>query len=220
MADDPSPQIIIDKRENPFFEEELVQLGARVNWKQLELGDFLCSDKTVVERKTRADFEASIIDRRLFNQLKQLKENYTNVILVVEGEESAERVSRQALLGAYASIVTDFGVGVFFTRNQKATSELLFAIAKHEQFGNKNISLFAKRKTFTISQTQESVVEMLPLVGPKMAKKLLLHFGNIENIATASEEELMKVEGLGEKKAKLIKRTIEHHYGSEEQEQQ
>jgi Fanconi anemia group M protein len=210
-----SISIVIDKRENRSFEGELAALGARVEWRQLELGDFLCSDKTVIERKTRADFEASIIDRRLFNQLKQLKENYPNVIVLVEGEESLERVNRNALLGAYAAIITDFGAGVFFTRNGKATTELIFAIAKHEQSGSKEISLFAKRKTFTISQTQEAVVEMLPLVGPKMAKKLLAHFGNIENIATASEEELMKIEGLGEKKAKLIRRTIEHHYGSD-----
>ena len=206
------PHIVIDKRENSSFEKELSSLGAKIEWKQLELGDFLCSDKTVVERKTRSDFEASIIDRRLFNQLKQLKENYPNVIVIVEGEESAERVNRNALLGAYASIITDFGAGVFFTRNTKATSELVFAIAKHEQLGNKDISMFAKRKTFTISQTQESIVEMFPMVGPKMAKKLLEYFGNLENIINASEDELLKIDGMGEKKAKVIRNVIEHHY--------
>lgn len=207
-----SPHIVIDKREDASFEKALSSLGAKVEWKQLELGDFLCSDKTVVERKTRADFERSIIDRRLFNQLKNLGEAYPNVILIVEGEETYGSVSRNALLGAYASVITDFGAGMFFTRNISSTAELLFAIAKHEQFGNKEISMFAKRKTFTIAQTQESVIEMLPMVGPKMAKKLLLHFGSIEGIARATEKELLDVDGLGEKKAKVIRKIIEAEY--------
>ncbi len=211
----PNPNVIIDNREDASLEKALISLGAKVEWKQLELGDFLCSDKTVIERKTRADFERSIIDRRLFNQLKNLGEAYPNVILIVEGEETYGSVSRNALLGAYASVITDFGAGMFFTRNIQSTAELIFAIAKHEQFGNKEISMFAKRKTFTIAQTQESVIEMLPMVGPKMAKKLLVHFGSIEAIARATEKELLDVDGLGDKKAKVIRRIIESEYRQE-----
>lgn len=210
------PHVVVDKREDSAFEKAISSFGAKVEWKQLELGDFLCSNKTVVERKTRADFERSIIDRRLFNQLKNLGESYSNVILIVEGEETYGSVSRNALLGAYASVITDFGAGIFFTRNVQSTAELIVAIAKHEQFGNKEISMFAKRKAFTIAQTQESVIEMLPMVGPKMAKKLLSHFGSIEAIARATEKELLEVEGLGEKKAKVIRKIIESEYHQNE----
>jgi Fanconi anemia group M protein len=207
--------IVIDKRESELFGDALSALGANVEWKQLDLGDFLCSDRTVVERKASHDFEASIVDRRLFNQLRNMKEHYPNAIVIVEGKEPAGMVSRPALLGAYASMVTDFGAGVFFTKDMNETAELVFAIAKHEQYGVKEISMFAKRKALTLSQSQEAIVEMFPMVGPKMAKKLLLHFGDLENLMTASKEELMEVEGLGEKKAKVIRKTIENEYSED-----
>jgi len=135
----------------------------------------------------------------------------------VEGESSEGRISKEALLGAYAAIVADFGASVFFTRSMEKTAELVFALAKHEQREAKQaMRVFAKRKTLTASQNQRAIVEMLPMVGPKLAKSLLGHFGNVERLFTASEEELRKVEGMGMKRAKALRSIIEHAYASED----
>ncbi|VVB98196.1 3'-flap repair endonuclease Xpf [uncultured archaeon] len=210
-------KVIVDKRERGFA-SLLTELGAEVEEKMLEVGDFLCSGKTVIERKTRGDFEASVLDQRLFQQLGNLRSNYENVIIVVEGERLQEgSLSHAALMGAYATVMTDFGASLFFTRSDKATAELIYFIAKHEQLGKKvEMRISAKRKTLTLSQTMRSVVEMFPMVGPSMAKKLLIHFGGLEMLFRASEQELMQVEGLGEKKAKAIWRTIHQPYNPEE----
>jgi len=48
----------------------------------------------------------------------------------------------------------------------------------------------------------------LPGIGQELAERLLKHFGSIENILTAPEEELQKVEGIGSGKAKKIKEFI------------
>ncbi|MBU0586581.1 RNA helicase, partial [Candidatus Micrarchaeota archaeon] len=102
-------KVIIDKRER-LFPSLFLELGAEVEEKMLELGDFLCSEKTVIERKTRMDFESSVLDQRLFNQLQNLKENFENIILIVEGERSEDGpLSRAALMGAYASVITTYG---------------------------------------------------------------------------------------------------------------
>ena len=42
------------------------------------------------------------------------------------------------------------------------------------------------------------------------------HFGNVERVFTATEDELMEVEGIGEKKAKEIRRVITAPYTEEE----
>ncbi len=213
------PHIVIDARESDDFIKLLSACGANVEKKTLDLGDFLCSDKTVVERKTRGDFESSILDRRLFSQLYNLSSAYPHVIVIVEGESSSERINRAALLGAYASVVSDFGAGLFFTRNSEGTAELVHAIAKHEQKdGKSEISFFPKRKTFTISQTQRAVLEQFPMFGPKYAKRLLDHFGNLENVMRASEKELSEVEGIGEKRAKILRRVLESRYKRDEDE--
>lgn len=210
-------RITIDNREDKSFDDLIKAHGAVVERKQLEIGDFICSDRCIVERKTRNDFEASIIDGRLFQQLPNLVSNYERVVIIVEGESNAERISKEALLGTYATLVTDFGLGIFFTRNMEKTAELVYAIAKHEQIAEKRpLRVFAKRKTYTIAQTQRSIIEMFPMVGPKHAKALLEHFGNIQNIVNASEQELREVEGMGEKRAKAVKRIIDSHYDSGE----
>jgi Fanconi anemia group M protein len=214
-------RIVIDQREDRQFDGLLQKQKAEVERKQLEVGDFLCSERLVVERKTRSDFEQSIIDQRLFHQLQNMFRNFERVIVIVEGESTEGRISKEALLGAYSSVVSDFGASLFFTRNKEKTAQLIFAIAKHEQLSKKQpMRVFAKRKTLTASANQRAIIEMFPMVGPKLAKALLSHFGNVENVVNASEKELQQVEKMGAKKAKAIRSIIENEYNEEEDQAQ
>ncbi len=197
--------IVVDYREDPDIAMSLKEMGADVKVQTLPVGDFLTSSETVVERKTRGDFENSIIDGRLFKQLENMKLNYKNVAVVVEGAKGEERIRKEALLGAYASIIADYNAAVFFTQNKFRTAELIFAIAKHEQLvGKKPLRLFAKRKASTLREQQIMLVEALPTIGRKKAETLLKHFGSVKKLANASVKELCEVEGIGEKRAKII----------------
>lgn len=210
-------KVIVDTREHGFS-NLLSELGAEVEERMLEIGDFVCSEQTAIERKTSSDFECSVLDQRLFSQLINLRQNYKNIILIVEGERADEgSLSRPALIGTYASVITDFGASLFFTKNEKATAELIYSIAKHEQTAKQlQLRVFAKRKTNTPSKNMRAIVEALPLVGPQMARKLLIHFGSLEMLFRASEKELTEVEKLGEKKAKIIWRIIHENYVPED----
>jgi len=212
-------KIVVDHREDESFDRMLKEMGADVDRRALEVGDFLCSARLAMERKTRADFEQSVMDGRLFSQLRNLVDNYERVVVVVEGIGDEERLSRSSLLGAYASVIADYGASLVFTRDQAATAELVFHFAKHEQLARKSpMRIYAKRKTFTPSQTARSIVEMLPMIGPKSAKALLAHFGSVEHVMAASERELAEVPGIGKKRAKVIRGTISGEYRQEEDE--
>jgi len=211
------PRIAVDHREDEEFDELLNGLGADVERRALDVGDFVCSARLVVERKTRNDFEQSIIDGRLFSQLPNLVANYERVVVVVEGLSNEERVSRNAIFGAYASVIADFGASLMFTRDMQATAEIVFALAKHEQRGKKTpMRIYAKKKTFTASQAARSIVESLPTVGPKLATALLNHFGTVEALARASEREISEVPGVGKKRAKVIKAVLTYTYKEDE----
>ena len=70
-------RIIMDERERASnVRHMLEEKGAEVKQVVLNVGDFILSDRIVVERKTRADFESSIIDGRLFTQLPAMAANY------------------------------------------------------------------------------------------------------------------------------------------------
>ena len=67
--------------------------------------------------------------------------------------------------------------------------------AKMTRYGYRPKS-FYKRQLF--------LLQGLPNVGPILAKALLLHFGNIRAVMSATEQQLTKVAGVGNKKAKEI----------------
>jgi ERCC4-type nuclease len=210
-------RIAVDEREDELFDEIFKRLGADVERRMLSVGDFLCSARLAVERKTRADFEQSVMDGRLFSQLPNLVANYERVLVVVEGVSDEERLSRESLMGAYASIISDFGASLIFTRDKQGTAEVVFYLAKHEQLAKKHpMRIYAKRKTFTPSQTARAIVESLPMVGPKLAKALLIHFGSVESLAHASEKDISEVPGVGKKRAKVIKAVLSYSYQEEE----
>ncbi|MFH2020578.1 MAG: ERCC4 domain-containing protein [archaeon] len=209
-------KIFIDHREDTGFDESLKSLGAIVERKQLLVGDFICSERLIVERKTRNDFESSIIDGRLFKQLENMIANYPRVVVIVEGTGEMERIHKNAILGAYASIIADYGATLFFTRDSEKTLELVFNLAKHEQIALKRpVRMFAKRKGNTLSDNQQIIVECFPMVGPKLAKSLMTHFKNLEALFHATEKELLEAEGMGKKRAKTIRSIIENTYESE-----
>ncbi len=201
-------EIYADERE-PDTIRALSGLGALVHKKTLNIADFVLSGRTAAERKTRQDFEQSVFDGRLFDQAKRLTETYERVVFIIEGSEDAGRMHRNALLGAYSSLIADYGISLFFTRDTGSTAELLFAIAKHEQLAKKHaLRVYGRRKAFTLSDQQKGIIESLPSVGPKLASELLDYFGNVENVMTAPESELAQVGRLGEKRAKSLRKVI------------
>jgi len=207
-------EIFVDEKESRgSMTEILKELGAVVRVKTLPVGDFIISDRAVIERKTRSDFESSIIDGRLFKQAENMIDNFEKCIVMIEGESFEERVNRNALLGAISALILDYGIQVFFTRDLEATGEMIFALAKREQLGKERIvRLKGSKKVHTMAQQQRMIVECLPTVGPKLALALLRKFKTIENIAKASEQELREVEKIGKKKAKFIKKALSEEF--------
>jgi ERCC4-type nuclease len=53
------------------------------------------------------------------------------------------------------------------------------------------------------------------MVGPKLAKALLEHFGNVENVVNANERELLEVNGMGKKRAKSIRNVLKAEYSTD-----
>jgi ERCC4-related helicase len=212
------PRIIVDSREMRSEAVKILrELGANLEVKNLEIADYVLSDRVAVERKTVDDFVDSIISDRLFPQLLKLKA-YQRPILILEGENIYRRaVHPNAIRGAIATIVADFGIPTIFTKDERETAEFLYAIARREQEEKRRevVEHYGKTKR-TLKEEQEYVVSALSGVGSIIAKNLLEHFQTIERIATASEDELMEVPKVGEKTAKRIRLLMSTPYSEAE----
>ncbi|MHA1407284.1 MAG: DEAD/DEAH box helicase [Candidatus Heimdallarchaeaceae archaeon] len=195
-------KIICDSRErNSGVIKELMNKGVDLSFERLEIGDYVCSDQVVVERKTGDDFVTSILDKRLFSQTKILSESCVKPIIIIEGEFSlfSTALHPQALAGAVTSIITDFRVPIVQTKNQKETAELLFSLARREQEERKRKISIGKKKGLGLKIQLEESVATLPRVDHKIATRLLKHFGSIKNIINAKREEFFEIKGVGER---------------------
>lgn len=199
------PRIIVDIREKKSqIPELLVKGGVHVVFGALPIGDYVLSERLIVERKSAQDFAKSIKTKRLFQQMADLRENCEIPVLIIEGRNlsNIRGVKKRGLLGALALITTYYRIPVVFTNDKFETVEFLVILAKREALGpGEAFSVFNKRKAITREDMILRVVESLPAVGPKRARELLKKFGNLKGIFDASYEDLISVPGLGEGRA-------------------
>lgn len=199
--------ILADYREREVI-NHLKKLDAVVNEINLEVGDFILSDNVAVEKKTHSDFISSIIDGRVFEQAKLMKENFGKPIIIIEGS-SDRQINENALKAAIASLVVDYNASLLNTKNPMDTAKTIYWIAKKEQEENKYpISFKVGKKPKEIEELREKIVCSLPGISTVMSKRLLENFGTVEKIFTASEKELRKVKGIGKKLANKIRKVL------------
>jgi Fanconi anemia group M protein len=211
--------VVADSRElGALVTRELAKLGALVKSETLQVGDFVLSDRVVVERKEVDDFASSIIDGRLFQQAAKLKDAYVKPVIVVEGETltGSGRVRPEAMMGAYASILIDYGIPIVWTQKPSETAQLMFAISRREQIQDKRAPrIMTVAKPQSLREEQEFIVSSLPNIDKTRAKKLLTSFHTPQHVFQASKEELMSVSGIGERISEEIRRVLTTNYRAE-----
>ncbi len=207
-------QIYVDRREiRSGVARALESAGTDVILATLEVGDYIVSDRVAIERKTDIDFLDSIIDkdRNIFGQLSDLARTYDRPVLIIEGDNlyTARQIHPNAIRGVLASIATGFGIPIISTRDAEDTAALIQVIAKREQVDEKRTpSLHGRKTAMTLSEQQEYIISSISNIGPVAARKLLQHFGSVESVMRAGQDELMEVESIGLKTAQRIREVV------------
>jgi len=206
--------ILLDNREaTSGILDYFAQYECVIDKKMLVCGDYVVSDRIVIERKTTDDFVNSIIDRRLFQQLKQMRDNFEKPILIIEGETLYGRVQPNVIRGALSSIVIDYGIPILWTKDLADTAGIVYWLARREQIDERReVSLRNKRTPKTIEEQQEYLIAGLPDISLVRARELLKTMKTPKAVFNATEEELKKVKGIGDKIAKKIKKLLEKEY--------
>lgn len=215
LPDESRVVIVADHREfSGAVVRELSKLDVVVRPETLEAGDYVLSDRVAVERKEADDFAKSLADGRLFPQAKALRDAYSAPIVVIEGGSVlAPGFGADAVYGALAALVTGFHVSVFTTKDAADTARLLAAIAKREQLAQKRpVSVRESRGAMSDDERLRYLVEGLPNVSAVLSRRLLERFGTVKAIADARVEDLMEVEGVGEKTAVAIHTILRTQY--------
>lgn len=226
-------EIFVDIREPNIITEELEQLGVKVHSVALEVGDYSLGEGIFIERKTGADFVNSLTDGRLFEQLNRLTESSTYPLLILEDFESTFenpewRIRKKQVFGAISYISTRLFVSIVPTGSASDTAILLERLCSWFQ-EDKVDPLFLSRgvkKSMSLTQKQEYLLQGLPGIGPKMSQILLKEFSTPINIIDAIRKTeitftksgrikglkgpLETVKGLGPKTVLALKEVLEN----------
>ncbi len=212
--------IIVDSREYSKQQqhiEELRRKGIKIAVMKLDVGDYYLlapEDKkpVLVERKSVSDFLNSIRDNRIWEQSLLLKkaaeEEGAIPIIILEGSlgiiKRFTKWNITAVLRIIDELILTYDIKLLPVPNKEATFRWLAAKAK--SLGNTNkkrvFRLRVEKKPMTLNERILYVAESI--VGPTIARRLLKHFKTLRNIANANIDDLMKVEGVGEKRAREI----------------
>ena len=205
-------RIVVDEREKKSGIPDLLKgTGINLEIKTLPVGDYIVAPETIVERKTVSDLVSSIFDGRLFDQCHRLKEHYQFPILIIEGDiDEIEELTENPLVfyGAISSIAIDFKIPVIPTPNATHTSKLLISMCSRKD-ASKGPFIKKIRKSNDLQKQQLSMLCSLPGVGEKTAIRMLEKFGTPLRVLISSITELSKVSGLGEARAKNIKKVLQ-----------
>ncbi len=204
--------IQIDYRErNTGILELLRNKNVVVEEGNLIIGDYFINGHITVERKTTKDFILSLIDGRLFSQALRLKKHTETHIMVIEGIDlfhTGYDINPQAIKGAIVSLSVSWQIPLVFSKSTNGTAEILHIASLQDTKYRDEILKRMGRKPKRIQTRRLHILQGLPGIGPKIAKKMLEHFESIEKVITASEEELACIEGIGKKKALKIREIV------------
>ncbi|MCQ4332874.1 DEAD/DEAH box helicase [Natronomonas sp. F2-12] len=212
-------EIVADQREldSHIARDLSTREGVETRLETLAVGDYVLSDRVVIERKAVEDFLDTLVggDRSLFEQVGAAARHYARPVVVIEGEDlyGSRNVHPNAIRGALASLAVDFGASVMQTEDAEETADLLEVIARREQeTDDRTVSVHGEKGGKTLAEQQEYVVGSVAEVGPVTARALLEHFGSVEAVMSAEEEALLAVEGVGEVTADRIRTVTESPY--------
>ena len=205
-------RIVIDERERKSGIPKLLQtIGVNVEVKTLPIGDYIVSHETVVERKSIHDFMSSVFDGRLFDQCNRLKDHFQFPIILLEGNvDEIESISENPLVfyGALSTVAIDFKIPIIPTPNASHTAKLLVSLSSRKE-SPKGPLLKKIKKSNDIQKQQLIVLCSLPGIGEKTAIRMLEKFGTPLKALSSSTKDLAKIPGLGESRAKKIKKMLQ-----------
>ena len=195
--------IIIDDREDKYIRELLKSESEVI---RLEVGDYIIDD-LIIERKSPTDFISSLLDKRIFRQLINMKENNQyKPLLAITGNIWRGLADRRIkngsamVFGSLKSIAEDFGIPIIQFDNEKDFVSFLKICDKKK---NKKIDYLylPKRKAITEEEKKLRSLTYIDGVSVSTSKKLLSTFKTIKNISNADISEFLEIDGVGKKLA-------------------
>ncbi len=165
-------------------------------------------------------------EKRQMTLLDFEKDEMDTVRTIVDVPELRSDVVDETIkLGARSEIrtlpVADYVLSDKNAAERKTAEDILSTLMDRVLFEREQIEtkrgpiLRGKKSTKTLEEQQEYLISSIASIGPIAAGALLKHFGSVEAVIKAPEEQLVKVKGIGKITAQKIREIINAKYALE-----
>lgn len=185
---------------------------------RLDSGDLACTEYNVaIERKTAPDFVGSVMgsngeDGRLWHQARRMRDTYASIYIILIGgyndlpEPDKQRFTQDMWTGAIISLMARYNMK-FLKVN---TNREFFQISKRifsKSDGIDKHPMNIKRATNEKEAVLVGALYQVPGIGLEYSKRIIdvLGIDSIIGLCKTTVEDLMSVDGIGERKANAIK---------------
>ena len=182
----------------------------KVSVRPIEVGDFIVGSM-LIELKTPTDFKASIVDKRLWIQMMNMKEQETyNPLIVILTSDFWRDICKagyvnsytySSLEGAKRAVVDNYGIPLLEV-DEVEFFDLLKGFEKRKSGTGEYI--LPRKIATTIEQRKIESLSRAEGVSGKKAKAILDKFETLRAVSNASVGELSSIKGIGEKIAKNV----------------
>jgi DNA excision repair protein ERCC-4 len=199
-------QVDHSERAAPLLELLRQSDDFEVRLARLTVGDYLIDDEVLIERKTIADFAASLVDGRLFPQASRLARDGRRSLVLIEGPPATSMpdVHPHAVQGALVSLAAMWRLPVLHTSDPEDSLRVIRFLATQVGGSRERALRRYARKPKRLASRRLFVLQALPGVGPALAVRLIIQLGSVRNVVTADINQLQQVRGVGPKKATRI----------------
>lgn len=201
------------------MESYLKEMKIPTERKALEVGDYVFWEVAVERKKAPSDLYSSLQAKkgelpRYWKQVFRMKESYKVPIVLIVGDidkpvqfpyhgHTKYLGGEYQFKGAIAATLIN-GIEVLFAKDDRDAADWIAWLWK--RCGRKGEGYIpTPPKPADKDEAKFLMLAQIPGIGPVKAKALLKEFKTILNIASMSEDELLKVEGITEKIAMATK---------------
>jgi ERCC4-type nuclease len=164
-------QVDHSERAAPLLELLRQSNDFEVQLARLTVGDYLIDDEVLIERKTVADFAASLVDGRLFPQAARLARDGRRSLVLIEGPPAASMpdVRPHAVQGALVSLAAMWRLPVLHTVDADDSLRVMRFLAAQVRAGRERVMCRYGRKPKRLASRRLFLLQGLPGVGPALA---------------------------------------------------
>ncbi len=176
----------------------------------LEVSDYVCKNEEGygnigIERKSKEDFLASIIDGRIFIQMINMNENFDRNIILIEGNISDvySQLNDNSKIGTLTAAIVKYGISIVPVPDKDWSTYFILSILKHSGEKIDLTKLF--RLKISDNEREIGAISCAKGWGFTLAKEICKYY-RIRDLANIRDLNLIssKIKGVGAKKAQNL----------------